>query len=467
MSEWRGVPLPSAIRRHKRLEGRPGVHRGRRGEQARLRREAGAVRRARRDRARAHAGRRGGHALQRRARARLHIPRGRLRVEGGRQAGRRLPVGRLWAHIEGGGAAFHGEGGMLHRERAVGRPPPCRGARAFGQGVHAAARPVDVGRVRRGVGRVLEAVGRAVGRRVPHGRGERAALPHIHVGSPGRPEARPADRARGEQGGPRDRLQAGLREGPRRARRAAHVAARPVEAERREAARRARRRGARREAARRRRAPGLARARAGEAGLGRRRRRREDSRKLSERLAEGRGRLSSDWRSKALSRDLTRALEVASPATREIAAAAAECERARVEVKGYVSDAYRDGESLVRKAREEYLSRLDHTNETSLVRGLDRERGRDGESEREERGRAAAESPGRRDAPAVERDARFAHAQGRPGSPAHVRGADAASLLPEAPGGDDDGGAGPVSRRPRRKQRGYERDGAQRSRERR
>lgn len=191
------------------------------------------------------------------------------------------------------------------------------------------------------------------------------------------------------------------------------------------------------------------------------------SRKLSDRLAEGSGRLSRDWKSKALSRDLTRALEVASPATREIAAAAAECERARVEVKGYVSDVYRDGESLVRKAREEYLSRLDHTNETSLVRGLDRERGRDGESEREERGLAAAESPGRRDAPAVERDARFAHAQGRPGSPARVRGADAASLLPEAQGGDDDGGAGPVSRRPRRKQRGYERDGAQRSRERR
>lgn len=52
------------------------------------------------------------------------------------------------------------------------------------------------------------------------------------------------------------------------------------------------------------------------------------AKQLGERLAEGRGRLSGDWRAKSVSRDLTRALESASPATRAIADGAAECERA-------------------------------------------------------------------------------------------------------------------------------------------
>lgn len=192
------------------------------------------------------------------------------------------------------------------------------------------------------------------------------------------------------------------------------------------------------------------------------------AKQLGERLAEGRGRLSGDWKAKAVSRDLTRALENASPATRAIAEGAAECERARVEIKGYVSEAYLDRDSLVRKGREEYLSRLDHTNEASLApeRAHGRDRAdaigrRDGWRGREvgppDRERAAEEG-GRRE------QSRDAADMRQFGDAAQAQTPLLATAAPRqgAAGAQDSGAAGaagPRSRRPRRRRRGeYERE---------
>lgn len=201
------------------------------------------------------------------------------------------------------------------------------------------------------------------------------------------------------------------------------------------------------------------------------------ARQLGGRLAEGRGRLSGDWKAKAVSRDLTRALENASPATRAIADGAAECERARAEVKGYVSDSYLDRDSLVRKGREEYLSRLDHTNEASLSpeRGHGRDRSdeigrgdgwRGREVEPPGRDRAADGGEGRAPSRNVSDARQFAAGDQSPSLPF-------VTAAPRQGGGgaQDSGGggaAGPRSRRPRRRNRGeYERERSLRGRARR
>lgn len=210
------------------------------------------------------------------------------------------------------------------------------------------------------------------------------------------------------------------------------------------------------------------------------------AKQLGERLAEGRGRLSGDWRAKSVSRDLTRALESASPATRAIADGAAECERARAEIRGYVSDSYLDRESLVRKGREEYLSRLDHTNEASLA--PERGRGRDRSEEFGRRGRDRSEEFGRRDGrrerdlepPSRERAAGEERLE-RPRGADDARTSAAVQSLPlsfgaAAPrqsglGAQDSesmGAGGPRSRRPRRRHRGeYDRERSLRGRMRR
>lgn len=199
------------------------------------------------------------------------------------------------------------------------------------------------------------------------------------------------------------------------------------------------------------------------------------AKRLGERLAEGRGRLSGDWKAKAVSRDLTRALESASPATRAIADAAAECERARAEIKGYVSDSYLDRDSLVRKGREEYLSRLDHTNEASLA--PERAHGRDRSEEfgrRDGRRERKLEPPSRERTAGEERLEQLRSADdGRPSAAVQSPPLPFGAVAPRQSGlGAQDsegmGAGGPRSRRPRRRHRGeYDRERSLRGRMRR
>lgn len=79
--------------------------------------------------------------------------------------------------------------------------------------------------------------------------------------------------------------------------------------------------------------------------------------KLEARLKEGRGSLSRDWGGGAVARDLVRAVEKASPATRAIADASRELAEQRADIHGY-GDGFKDREKMIRKAREDYMSRL-------------------------------------------------------------------------------------------------------------
>ncbi len=116
--------------------------------------------------------------------------------------------------------------------------------------------------------------------------------------------------------------------------------------------------------------------------------------RLADELEGGRGRLGKNYAAGAVARDLVRALEKASPATRAIKDGMAHCEAVSADLKGYTSDAYKGREDILRRGREDYLSRLVPTVERACA-GPERERGRERGPEREERPRERerAQSP--------------------------------------------------------------------------
>lgn len=104
--------------------------------------------------------------------------------------------------------------------------------------------------------------------------------------------------------------------------------------------------------------------------------------KLDSRLAAGEGRLSKDYQARAVARDLIRAMEKASPSMREIKAGITHCDDVQADLKGYTSDAYKDRQKVIRKGREDYLSRLVPSAERALL-GEERWRERGGVEHRE------------------------------------------------------------------------------------
>lgn len=157
--------------------------------------------------------------------------------------------------------------------------------------------------------------------------------------------------------------------------------------------------------------------------------------KLDSRLAEGEGRLSKDYQARATARDLIRALEKASPSMRELKAGIAHCDDVQADLKGYTSDVYKGRQKVIRKGREDYLSRLVPSAEKALL----------GEEQWRERGgdeRRGANS-----------------GRGRPRSGGVGRSVHSGGLLAALGGlGGGGGSKGRLPGRRTRKRRGYSRD---------
>lgn len=174
--------------------------------------------------------------------------------------------------------------------------------------------------------------------------------------------------------------------------------------------------------------------------------------RVSEGLDGGHGRLGRNYAAGAVSRDLVRALEKASPATRAIRDGIAHCDAVGADLKGYTSDAYKGRGDVIKRGREDYLSRLVPTVERACMeRSPERERCRG--IERAPRGGERERSRDERSASGGK-----AGASCGKGSP---RGGRHGSLLASIAAACDTGAKGGGAKLPgprRVRKRGYERE---------
>lgn len=80
--------------------------------------------------------------------------------------------------------------------------------------------------------------------------------------------------------------------------------------------------------------------------------------KLRTELEQGHGRLSKNYSAGAVTRDLIRAVEKASPSADEIKRSLDRAAEVKADIYGYTSETYRDRDVMLKRDREDYLSRL-------------------------------------------------------------------------------------------------------------